>query len=227
MFAGLSVRRGLMLLLFVSAGSLGCVARPRTVIADLPLESILDAPARPAAPRRIAKKPVRDKAAFPQSWTPEALPRPWRWIVIHHSASESGSAATFDQWHRARGWDELGYHFVITNGRGGDDGSVEVGGRWTKQKWGAHCKTPDNRYNDFGVGICLVGDFRKGQPTVAQLASLRRLTGFLADRYGIDPGSVIGHRDAPGTATACPGEKLSRHIRDRLRPWLTKRAAAK
>ena len=226
MFASRSVRWGMMLLFFASAGALGCAAKPRTVIADLPMESILEAPAR-AAPKRVATKPVKPKTSYPQSWTPEALPRPWRWIVIHHSASESGSAAAFDQWHRARGWDELGYHFVITNGRGGDDGSVEVGSRWTKQKWGAHCKTPDNRYNDFGVGICLVGDFRKAQPTAAQLASLRRLTRFLADRYGIDPANVIGHRDAPGAATVCPGEKLSRHIRDVLRPWLTKRAAAR
>ena len=225
MFVGRSVRWCLTFV--VLGGSLGCAAKPRVVIADLPLESILEAPARPAAPKHIAKRPVRDKGAFPQSWTPAALQRPWQWIVIHHSASESGSAATFDRSHRARGWDELGYHFVITNGRGGDDGSVEVGSRWTKQKWGAHCKTPDNRYNDFGVGICLVGDFSKGQPTAAQLASLRRLTGFLADRYGIDPANVIGHRDAPGTATACPGDKLSRHIRDRLRPWLTKRAEAR
>ncbi|GAH80957.1 unnamed protein product, partial [marine sediment metagenome] len=108
MFVGRSVWWGLIFV--VLGGSLGCAAKPRVVIADLPLESILEAPAR-AAPKLIAKRPVRDKATFPQSWTPEALPRPWRWIVIHHSASESGSAATFDQWHRARGWDELGYHF--------------------------------------------------------------------------------------------------------------------
>ncbi len=218
---------GWVLICLVLAATAGCVAKPRVVIVDLPVESILAPPVEAAVPKRTTESPPRKKAEYPQSWTPQALARPWRWIVVHHSASESGSAATFDRWHRARGWDELGYHFVITNGRGGDDGNVEVGSRWTKQKWGAHCKTPDNRYNDFGVGICLVGDFRKSQPTAAQLRSLRRLATFLVDRYGIDPANVIGHRDAPGTTTVCPGDKLARYIREQLRPWLLGRAEAK
>ena len=30
--------------------------------------------------------------------------KPWRYIVIHHSASSSGSAASFHKAHLARGW---------------------------------------------------------------------------------------------------------------------------
>ena len=40
-----------------------------------------------------------------------------------------------DHWHRDRGFDELGYHFVIGNGTNSGDGQIEVGPRWTKQKW--------------------------------------------------------------------------------------------
>ena len=61
-------------------------------------------------------------------------------------------------------WDELGYHFVIGNGTHTGDGQVEVGSRWGKQKHGAHCKTPDNYYNDHGIGICLVGNFENSNP---------------------------------------------------------------
>ena len=43
-------------------------------------------------------------------------PRPWKWIVVHHSASPAGSASKFDIEHRAKGWDELGYDFVIAQG---------------------------------------------------------------------------------------------------------------
>ena len=94
-------------------------------------------------------------------WYVKPNGRAWRHVVIHHSASSKGNAATFDTFHRThRGWDELGYHFVIDNGRGGPDGRVEIGPRWTKQKHGAHTgQTPDNEYNEHGIGICLVGDF--------------------------------------------------------------------
>jgi 5-methylcytosine-specific restriction endonuclease McrA len=36
----------------------------------------------------------------------------------------------FDRSHRDKGWDELGYHFVIGNGTSSGDGVVEVGTRW-------------------------------------------------------------------------------------------------
>src|SRR5438874_13184136 len=35
--------------------------------------------------------------AVPKSWIPNATARPWKWIVIHHSATPSGSAAVFDK----------------------------------------------------------------------------------------------------------------------------------
>ena len=91
---------------------------------------------------------------------------------------------------------------------------VEVGSRWRKQKWGAHCKTPDNAYNDYGIGICVVGEYSNKLPSTAQLQSLRRLVTFLCDRYNIDPANVIGHRDAPGTRTECPGDVLRRYIQN-------------
>jgi len=164
-----------------------------------------------ADPRR------RDVPAPEADWEPGAY-RPWRYIVVHHSAGPSGNAEVFDQWHRARGWDGLGYHFVITNGDGGPDGAVQVGRRWRIQKWGAHTGgTPDNEYNNFGIGICLVGDFSETRPTPSQLASLRKLVDFLARRYDIPPGRVVGHRDAPGATTDCPGLALWKYVHGPLR----------
>jgi len=40
--------------------------------------------------------------------------------------------------HRAKGWDGLAYHFVITNGHGGPDGALQIIPRWWAQKHGAH-----------------------------------------------------------------------------------------
>jgi len=158
-------------------------------------------------------------------WAGEGY-RPWRHIVIHHSATDRGSAAVFDRCHRARGWDELGYHFVIDNGHGGPDGRIEVGHRWRIQKWGAHCGgTPHNEYNNYGIGICLVGDFSRRAPSRRQLAALTRLVTDLARQYDIPPERVIGHCDAPNAATACPGSRLHEYIRRTLRPHLARELA--
>jgi N-acetyl-anhydromuramyl-L-alanine amidase AmpD len=131
--------------------------------------------------------------------------------VIHHSASNSGGATSFDAYHRnVRRWDELGYHFVIGNGTETGDGVIEVGSRWAKQKHGAHCKTPDNRYNDHGIGICLVGNFNNARPSAAQLASLNKLLLFLTDPRGcaIPPGRIHTHKDVTHK-TECPGRLFS------------------
>lgn len=140
-------------------------------------------------------------------WIPMTKPRAWRYIVVHHSATPNGSAAKFDIEHRAKGWDELGYHFVIDNGQGGPDGRIEIGSRWFKQKHGAHAKTPDERFNQFGIGICLVGNFENTKPTSAQYRELAELVAWLQDRYDIPSENVIGHNDTK--PTACPGKNLN------------------
>jgi hypothetical protein len=123
-----------------------------------------------------------------------------------------GNAAIFDQVHRNQNhWDELGYHFVIGNGTDSRDGLIEVGSRWRTQKHGAHCKTDDNRFNDFGIGICLVGNFDITHPSAAQMASLQKLVSYLAERYDIPTSRILGHREAVATVPAerrgtdCPG----------------------
>jgi len=154
------------------------------------------------------KKPVVvASAGTPREWIPNAPARPWRYIVIHHSDTPDGNAAKFDAAHKAKGWDELGYHFVVGNGTMSGDGQVEVGPRWPKQKWGAHAKTPDNRYNDYGIGICLVGNFDNTRPTAAQMRSVAKLVAYLEKTYHISPSNIVGHRDTK--PTDCPGRNMS------------------
>ena len=151
------------------------------------------------------------QVVVPRAWRPSSRSevRDWKWIVIHHSATGSGGALAFDRMHRARGWDELGYQFVIDNGTARAGGCVEVGSRWVKQKYGAHTKSPDGKYNLQGIGICLVGNFEKETPGPEQWDSLVRLVAFLQGEYGIPARNIIGHRDANGGATLCPGKNLS------------------
>ncbi|HRX84884.1 MAG TPA: peptidoglycan recognition family protein [Phycisphaerae bacterium] len=165
---------------------------------------------RPTAPQpRVQPAPSAPAIAGEPGWLPPGgIKQKWTDIVIHHSASRSGGAAAFDRYHRTvQHWDELGYHFVIGNGTDTRDGQVEVGGRWTKQKHGAHCKTPDNYYNEHGIGICLVGDFSKTSPSAAQLASLQRLLLFLTARCHI-PVSRIRTHGGVTHKTQCPGRNF-------------------
>jgi len=157
---------------------------------------------------------VRPSGPSGAAGTPPAPEGLWQYIVIHHSASESGSAAAFDEYHRqVRGWGELGYHFVIGNGTGSGDGQVEVGPRWTRQRRGAHCQTASGRFNEHGIGICMVGNFENTRPTAAQLAALDRLVRELMDRYRIPPQNVVSHSEAlaldgEGRTTLCAGRNL-------------------
>ena len=145
-----------------------------------------------------------------EAWPPKGqrLSSKWQAIVIHHSATERGSAATFDQFHRGKGWDELGYHFVIGNGTETADGLIEIGPRWHKQKRGAHCKTPDQYFNERGIGICLVGDFTRTRPTVRQMNSLTRLVRYLCHACDI-PSSRITTHGLVNPKTQCPGPHFS------------------
>ncbi len=164
-------------------------------------------------PARRASRPVRPPrpvAHVSAAWYPRGrrISSRWKAIVVHHSATESGSAATFDKHHKEKGWDELGYHFVIGNGTDTPDGRIEIGPRWQKQKHGAHCKTPSKYYNQHGIGICLVGDFTKEPPTRAQKAALVRLVRFLRAECGIALHEITTHK-AVTRKTACPGRHLS------------------
>jgi hypothetical protein len=189
---------------------------PPVVMAPAPAPTYYPAPA-PVAAARPAPRPLPQPAAgrfdadpasgVPASWIPRVPANHWTWIIIHHSDSDYGSAAIIDKWHRDRGFDELGYHFVIGNGTNSGDGQIEVGPRWTKQKWGAHDNALDNRYNTNGIGICLVGNFNKTRPTPRQLHSLVRLVVYLMRKYDIPPDRVLGHGETK--VTQCPGRYLN------------------
>jgi hypothetical protein len=148
--------------------------------------------------------------------------RPWRFVMIHHSGADHGSAAIIDRGHRRRGWDGLGYHFVIGNGRGSGDGQVEPGGRWERQAAGAHAGV--EQYNEEAVGICLIGNFsaqtadseREGPasarlpagPTEGQMGSLRVLVLYLTLKLNLPAEALLLHRDV--RSTTCPGELFPR-----------------
>lgn len=119
-------------------------------------------------------------------------------IIVHCSATPEGKDYTvnqIDQWHRQRGFDCIGYHYVIYR-----DGTVHKGR--DEQRIGAHCKG----HNANSIGVCYIGGCAtdgktpKDTRTAAQKAALVKLLRELRQRY---PKAIIhGHRDF--AAKACP-----------------------
>ena len=137
--------------------------------------------------------------------------RRWQFIVVHNSGTRQGNARVFDYYHRhvRRMQNGLAYHFVIGNGTSTGNGQIEVGDRWRRQINGGHVHS--DYLNNISLGICLVGDFNRDQPTRAQLDSCEELIRYLRERCGkTDRGQipVRPHREMnpPRWATDCPGD---------------------
>ena len=118
-------------------------------------------------------------------------------LIVHHSASPRST--TVDElrgWHKARGFEDIGYHRVIDG-----NGTVHATRPLTVQ--GAHALGA----NHDSWGVCVIGDNTKADRrwSEVQIAALERLVDAAVE---LVPGLIVcGHRDAVGgkTATECPG----------------------
>ena len=112
-------------------------------------------------------------------------------IVIHCSATPEGrnvSAATIDGWHRKRGFNQIGYHYVIAL-----DGKIEAGR--PVNVMGAHVAGGGNRAS---IGIAYIGGVdanlkAKDTRTEAQKLALIKIIKILKNIY--PDASIHGHRD--------------------------------
>src|SRR3989338_5122253 len=129
----------------------------------------------------------------------------WKYIIIHHSATEEGNALAFHKAHMRKGWDQgVGYHFIIDNGRSGKrDGQIEISPRWLKQQDGAHYKAGDMNYKT--IGICLVGNFNHDKNSTKQMPSFVHLVNTLKNYYKIPDKNIQRHGKVNGALTECPG----------------------
>ena len=119
-------------------------------------------------------------------------------IIVHCSATAEGRDYTvgdIKRWHKSRGWQCIGYHYVIYR-----DGSVHTG-RPVAQI-GAHC----TGHNANSIGVCYIGGCAadgktpKDTRTPQQREALRGLVADLQKQY---PGATVhGHREF--AAKACP-----------------------
>ena len=112
------------------------------------------------------------------------------------------------RWHKARGWRDVGYHWVIRR-----DGTVEQGR--SESQVGAHARL----HNRHSIGVCLVGGISEDMEpeanyTDAQWESLETLVGDLMDRYELWSSHVRGHNEV--STKACPCFNVSDWVRNTL-----------
>jgi len=164
-----------------------------------------------------ASEPVEYSWQNYDDWYNKRAPnfKGWKYIVVHHSATRSGSVRAFHNYHTLQGYGGIAYHFVIGNGHGMKDGEVKETFRWKQQISGTHVSINSWEHNVFGIGICLVGNLEKSKPTKAQKVALHKLINKLKQTQHISSNNVLGHKhveydDASGykEKTVCPGKKL-------------------
>lgn len=119
-------------------------------------------------------------------------------IIVHCADTPEGrddKAADIRRWHKARGFNDIGYHYVVDL-----DGTIEQGRDVTIA--GAHT----TGQNADSIGVCYIGgadtDMKpKDTRTEEQKAALLSLLKYLVRKY---PGAKIyGHRDFAPKACPC------------------------
>jgi N-acetyl-anhydromuramyl-L-alanine amidase AmpD len=125
-----------------------------------------------------------------------------------------------DRWHRGKGWNGIGYHYVIINDKHDSkaDGTVEKGR--PDDTSGAHAYG----INDRSLGICCIGHGDMEPFTDKQVASLNSLVAKLMATFNIPVSRVIGHRELNvlveqgklraeyKTSKSCPGKKIDMDV---------------
>lgn len=128
-----------------------------------------------------------------------------KFLIVHHTGgtdanpladTSNHTAAQVDAWHKAKGWDGIGYNWYIEK-----SGKLKKGRDETKT--GAHAIG----YNDKSIGICLAGNFDATLPTQEQINTLRKLLVEKMAQYNIPKENVVPHRKFANKT--CYGRKLS------------------
>lgn len=119
-------------------------------------------------------------------------------IIVHCSDTNGGTVDAIRKFHtdpppNGRGWDDIGYHFVIL-----EDGTVEVGR--SENLEGSHCQGE----NHDSLGVCLIG---KTEFTSAQFIALQSFLRGVLGKYGLNHEAVHCHYEYPSAIAqgkTCP-----------------------
>lgn len=148
--------------------------------------------------------------------------RKFEYIFLHCSDSDFGCTRVIDNWHKARGWSGIGYHFTILNGLTVHNqinpwrslvGSIEAGrylnnnDKFEIDEIGSHVYG----FNSKSIGVCLIG---KDRFSSKQFIKTRFLVKELMEIFNIPIENVLGHCEAGlvdskyATTKTCPNFRM-------------------
>jgi N-acetylmuramoyl-L-alanine amidase len=166
----------------------------------------------------LAPPPLVGEAPFDNLWAAEraegmdavfkthvtAKPGQWQYIFIHQSGQPSGREA------------DLTNHFVIGNGRGWEDGQIQMTKRWNEQL-PAEAPPGAKSIDPSCITIDLVGNLDQQSPTPMQLRRLAQLVSILQSQLGIGGDKVVMVQ-APGSAAGIGNHFPESSLRQQLLP---------
>lgn len=128
-------------------------------------------------------------------------------IILHCSATKEGvnfNVNDIRRWHKAKGWKDVGYHYVICL-----DGAIQSGR--SLDQIGAHC----TGHNKNSIGICYIGGLGEdGKPkdtrTTQQKAALYNLLIKLKQKF--PDATIHGHNEFANKA--CPSFNVQNEYKD-------------
>lgn len=132
-------------------------------------------------------------------------------ITIHHEGDKPYTETSnpyvklvnLQNWGKSdKNWPDLPYHYLIA-----PNGSIYQGRDVNYQP-----ETNTNYDVSGHIGIMLYGNFEEQRVSPQQLASAVALSAWLCQKYGIDPDTIEGHKDAAPNQTDCPGRDFYRYL---------------
>lgn len=143
------------------------------------------------------------------------MEKPATSVTVHHPyphrapggasiAQEIAQIAAIHRGHLQRGWQGIGYSFVVTQ-----NGNIYEGRGWGRV--GAHAGTTEGNETSYGIAFLIDGTKEVPSASAVQAFRTLRMQG-IRDRYLTKGHTLKLHRDWK-PSTDCPGDVLARAIR--------------
>ncbi|XP_052133262.1 uncharacterized protein LOC113212171 isoform X4 [Frankliniella occidentalis] len=168
--------------------------------------------ARAQLPNGLTLVPRDEWVAAPPRDGINHLTTPVEYVIIHHSASDMcysnpecvKQTRHIQQYHmESRNWSDIAYNFLV-----GGNGYAYVGRGWDQE--GAHTFN----WNARSVGVCLIGTFTYGRPTIEQMRSTLQLL-----EWGVTLGKVAPGYKLAGVCQMRSTESPGRQLFSEIKRW--------
>lgn len=109
-----------------------------------------------------------------------AVPANWNRIEVYYSRTTSGNAEDLALVSHLRGTPRADFHFVVSNGKGGENGHIQYTDNWKKQATATGI-----------IRVCVVADAYLAPATDYQLRRTSALVDTLSRKFNIDPKYIV------------------------------------